>query len=172
MTELDPTYIADLQAGPVDLQQDFPVTAIQAQEPVVFAYPPLTREQEDFALAVVEYGGNIAAAYKAAFGDDAKMPTARGKELMGLPAVALKIKAITDSVEDACLISVGAHLTELARIRDLSIATGELKVAFSAERSRGEAVGIYQKHDAKNKNPGGNQVVIQVNMASPHDKDI
>lgn len=143
------------------------------EEPVILAYPPLTQDEENFCLAILEFGGNVGKAYKTVFGEDVQFPAAKGKALLGLPAVALKIKAITDAVEEGTMISVSAHLEELARIRDLSMATGELKVAYQAERSRGEAVGIYQKHDAKNKgNGGGNQVVIQVTMASKHDVDI
>lgn len=134
-------------------------------------YPPLTKQEEDFCLAVIEFEGNIGKAYRAVFGDEEALPSARGKEILAKPAAALRIKAITDAVGEATLISVGAHLDSLARIRDLSIAQGELKTAYQAERSRGEAVGIYQKHD-KNKNPGGNQVQINVVMASKHDASI
>lgn len=157
---------------PVELQQEYPLP-VPVEEPEVFAYPPLTQEEDDFCLGVIEFGGNIGKAYRAAFGDDSTFPIAKGKKLLALPQVALKVKAITDALDEGALISVSAHLDELARIRDLSMATGELKVAYQAERSRGEAVGIYQKHEAKNKGGGGgNQVQINVVMASPHDRDI
>ncbi len=141
-----------------------------APEPA-FEYPPLTRDEETFALAVIECAGNIAAAYRMAFPEEHDMPLAKGKALLCKPAIALKIRSITEAVQDASLISVGAHLDQLAKIRDLSIITGQLKTAFMAERSRGEAVGIYQKHDANNKG-GGNNVQINVVMASKHDKTI
>lgn len=137
-----------------------------------FAYPPLTRDEDTFALAIIETSGNIAAAYKMVFGTGCRMPLAKGKELLSKPAIALRIKEITDSVQEASLISVGAHLDQLANIRDLSITTGQLKTAYMAERSRGEAVGIYQKHDAKNKGGGGNNVQVNVVMASKHDENI
>jgi len=137
----------------------------------VHEYPPLTRDEETFALAIIECAGNIAAAYRMAFPDEHDMPLARGKALLCKPAIALKIRSITEAVQDASLISVGAHLDQLAKIRDLSIVTGQLKTAFMAERSRGEAVGIYQKHDANNKG-GANNVQINVVMASKHDKNI
>lgn len=152
-------------------EPDLPVP-YEAAEPEVFAYPPLTQDQENFCLAVIEFGGNVGKAYRAAFGDESTFPIAKGKVLLGLPQVALKIKTITDALEEGVLISTGAHLDELARIRDLSLATGEFKVALAAERSRGEAVGIYQKHDAKNKDNLRGNVVIQIAMASQHDKDI
>jgi prefoldin subunit 5 len=88
------------------------------------------------------------------------------------PQVALKIKTLTDAIQDASLISLGAHLNELASIRDLAKFTNQLKTALAAERARGEAVGIYQKHDAQNKGKLSGAVNIQINMASPHDVSI
>lgn len=137
----------------------------------VHSYPPLTQDEDTFALAIVETSGNIAAAYKMVFGTDSYMPLAKGKELLCKPAIALKIRSITDAVQEASLISVGAHLDQLAKIRDLSVVTGQLKTAYLAERSRGEAVGIYQKHDKGNKGGTANvQVIIQ--SASKHDENI
>lgn len=164
----------------IDTQTHTTLVQIDAREPTlpaqvieaeIFAYPPLSQDEEAFALAVVECTGNVGAAYRMVFGPDAPFPLSRGKELLGLPAVALKIKQITDSVQEASLISVGAHLDELAVIRDLAKLRGELKVALGAERSRGEAVGIYQKHDKGN---GGAKTAVQinVNMASKHDENI
>lgn len=132
--------------------------------------PACTQDEETFALAVIEANGNIAAAYRMAFGED-PYPLARGKQMLCLPQVALKIKHLTDAIQDASLISVGAHLHELADIRDLAKGTGQLKTALAAEIARGEAVGIYQKHDANNKGNTG-QVNIQINMASKHDVSI
>lgn len=149
-----------------------PLIDLNPPAEVAHQYPALTRDEETFALAIIECGGNISAAYKMAFPDDHAMPLAKGKALLAMPAIALKIRDITDAVQEASLVSVGAHLDQLARIRDLSINTGEMKVAYQAERSRGEAVGIYQKHDANNKKGGGNNVQINVTMASKHDVNI
>lgn len=134
-------------------------------------YEPLSIDEETFALAIIETSGNIAAAYKVTYGSDSYMPLAKGKALLCKPAIALKIKSITDAVQEASLISVGAHLDQLAVIRDLSIVTGQLKTAYQAERSRGEAVGIYQKFD-KGNGSGGNNVQVNVVMASKHDVNI
>lgn len=143
---------------------------VQVVEPL---YPPLTQDEDTFALAIIESSGNVAAAYKMVFGIDSHMPLAKGKELLSKPGIALRIREITDSIQEASLISVGAHLQQMATIRDLAIVTGQLKVAYSAERARGEAVGIYQKHDAANKNKGGTQAVqINISMASKHDVNI
>lgn len=151
---------------------NLPVVTPEVQEAVAMAYPPLTRDEETFCLAIVECSGNISAAYKMTFGDGVSMPLARGKQLLTMPAVALKIRDITDKVQEASLISVGAHLDQMAKIRDLSITTGQLKVAYMAERARAEAVGIYQKHDVHKGKGGGNNVQINVTMASQHDVSI
>ena len=137
---------------------------------VLALLPPCTQEEETFALAVIESNGNIASAYRMAFGDD-PYPLARGKQYLCRPQVALKIKILTDAIQDASLISVGAHLHELAEIRDLAKGSGQLKTALAAERARGEAVGIYQKHDAQRGGHGGS-VNIQINTASKYDVSI
>lgn len=168
MSELDPTPFTQLDI--ITASETFPLV-LDAEPEEVLQYPPLTLDEETFALAIIESSGNIAAAYKMTFGVESKFPLARGKELLTKPAIALKIKQITEAVQEASLISVGAHLDQLATIRDLSIVTGQLKTAYMAERSRGEAVGIYQKHDAKNKG-GGNNVQVNVVMASKHDENI
>lgn len=169
MTDLEPTAYTQLDIISVVEDPSLPAP-VEITE--VLAYPPLTVDEESFALAIIETSGNIAAAYKMTFGPEIPYPLARGKELLTKPAIALKIKSITDAVQEASLISVGAHLDQLASIRDLCIVTGQLKTAYMAERSRGEAVGIYQKHDAKNKGGGDNNVQINVTMASKHDVNI
>jgi len=168
MTELDQPAITNLDL--ITSAEAAPLAVLEAVEEV-HEYPPLSLEEETFALAIIECSGNIAAAYKMTFGPESSMPLAKGKALLCKPAIALKIKSITDAVQEASLISVGAHLDQLATIRDLSIVTGQLKTAYMAERSRGEAVGIYQKHDKGN---GGNNTAVQINvtMASKHDVNI
>lgn len=157
---------------PLDIISVVEPSPVVVQEDVALTYPPCTWEEETFALAVIEASGNIAAAYRMAFGTDVAMPLSRGKEMLARPQVALKIRDITDAVKDASLISVGAHLHELAEIRDLAKGTGQLKTALAAERARGEAVGIYQKHEAANQAKGTGTTNIQINVASKFDGDI
>lgn len=152
----------------ISVVRPVPVAALEEEKIV---YPPCTQDEETFALAVIESNGNIAAAYRMAFGGDIHQPLARGKMMLSRPQVALKIKEITDAIQDASLISVGAHLSELADIRDLAKGTGQLKTALAAERARGEAVGIYQKYDAVNKNNSGT-TQIMINLASKYDMSI
>lgn len=146
---------------------------VPIEENALAVIPKCTEDEATFALAVVESNGNIAAAFRMAFGPDAsQFPLARGKEFLCRPQVALKIKELTDTIQDASLISIGAHLHELADIRDLAKATGQLKTALAAERHRGEAVGIYQRHDPAAKGRSSGAVNIQINMASAHDVTI
>lgn len=137
------------------------------EEDGVITYPALTQAEDTFALAVIECGGNIKAAYSLTFGDDSPYPVSRGKELLGKPGIALRIKEITDKIQDATLISKGAHLYELADIRDIAKASGQLKTALAAERSRGEVAGFY------NLVAGGNQQNnIQINFVNKFDQTI
>lgn len=136
---------------------------------VVQSYPPLTQAEDTFALAIIECGGHIGSAYKMTYGEDSPFPIARGKELLAKPQVALRIKEITDKIQDSTLISMGAHLYELADIRDLAKNTGQLKVALSAERARGEVSGLYDNFQHKNNN---NQTNVQINLVSKYDVDI
>jgi len=142
-----------------------------ATEGEVFEYPPLTQAEDTFALAVIECGGNINSAYKMTFGADSPFPVARGKELLSKPQIALRIKEITDKIQDASLISMGAHLYELADIRDLAKTSGQLKVALSAERTRGEVVGLYDNFESGGKNNAA-PTNIQINLVSKFDANI
>ena len=139
-------------------------------EEAPFEYPPLTQAEDTFALAVIECGGNVSSAYKMTFGADSPFPVARGKELLSKPQVALRIKEITDKIQDASLISMGAHLYELADIRDLAKTSGQLKVALSAERARGEVDGLYDSFAAQGKNAP--PASIQINLVSKFDVNI
>ena len=163
---LEPTHTT---IDVISAVQESPVAAL---EKVADVFPPCTQDEATFALALIETSGNVAAAYRLAFGADSQFALARGNELLCRPQVALKIRDITDKIQDASLISVGAHLNELAEIRDLAKATGQLKTALAAERNRGEAVGIYQKHDAQNKGKGGGNTQIMINLASKYDVSI
>lgn len=105
--------------------------------------PALTNQEDSFALAIIEYGGNFGAAYRSVFGDDVKNPSAKARELLTRPEVAKRIQELSVAIEEHAHISLGSHLTKLAEIRDFAINTNQLKTALAAERSRGEAAGFY-----------------------------
>lgn len=135
------------------------------------ALPPLSLDEDSFALAVIEYGGNVATAYQSVFGDNIKSPTARGRALLALPQVQRRIVELSDTIKEVTLVSLGSHLQELAQIRDIAKIQGQLKVALQAERTRGEVTGLYDRfaHGAKDKNTPTN---IQINMVSRYDVNI
>jgi hypothetical protein len=105
---------------------------------------PLTAEQDAFALAVIEYNGNLKAAYLAVFGDSAPNPLANARMLSQNPSVVARVRALLFAAEEQDLISRSAHLAELAEIRDMAKKMGAPKVALEAEKSRGEVVGFYK----------------------------
>lgn len=134
------------------------------------ALPPLSTDEDSFALAFIEYGGNLAAAYRSVFGEDVKSPTARGQALLILPQVQHRIAELSNTVKEASLVSLGSHVQELAVIRDMAKLQGQLKVALQAERTRGEVTGLYNnfEHGSKDKGPTN----IQINLVSKYDVNI
>lgn len=125
--------------------------AVMSDRPVetteVLTFEPLTEEEDLFALAVAECNGNLKEAFITAFGDNHKAPLAQARILAGKPSVAARIQQIIFAGNDHQLISQSAHLAELAEIRDISKKIGAVKVAFSAEKARGEVAGFYKSAD-------------------------
>lgn len=113
-------------------------------ENTVVEFTPLTSEEDTFALGVIEYGGNLGAAYRAAFGAEISNPVAKARHMISRPEIAKRIMQLTEATQEHALISLGSHLVQLAEIRDLAKDTGQLKVALSAEQARGEVAGFYQ----------------------------
>lgn len=149
-----------LLTGPSNRGILAPMTEIVAQS-------SLTVEEDTFALAVIEFGGNLGAAYRAAYGEGPN-PIARARELLTRPEIALRIKALTDAVQEHALISLGSHLVKLAEIRDVSMVAGQFKTALAAEVKRGEAAGFYSDKappGGKNGAPQGPSVFVQINNA-------
>lgn len=127
--------------------------------------PPLAPDEDTFCLAVIEYGGNLGAAYKAAFGQDQTLAIARARELITRPEIAKRIQELTIATEEHALISLGSHLVKLAEIRDVAIDNMQLKTALDAEVKRGEVAGFYQSKVApKNPAPGEGGAMVQINI--------
>lgn len=138
---------------------------------VVPLLPELTVEEDTFALAVVEYGGNLRSAYIATFGTQ-NQTLARANLLMQRPEIVARVRDLMGVVSENALISLGSHLIELADIRDLAKATGQLKTALSAEESRGRAAGLYiGKEGASAKHAPGN-VTVMVAVTTNQDANI
>ncbi len=130
----------------------------------------LTSDEDTFALAVLECGGNLGAAYRQVFGQDVTNPSARARLLMTRPEIAKRIHQLQLAVEDSALISLGSHLEKLSEIRDISMAMGQMKTALGAERSRGEAAGFYvDKSKGKGPiDPSRPLVQVTINSTPPN----
>ena len=149
-----------------EVQESLP-TKKEAEETYL---PPLSREQDEFVLAYMETGGNVAAAYRMVFGENVKSPSAKGYALLALPQVQARLAELTEAVNAQTLISIGSHLQELAEIRDMAKMQGQLKIALQAERSRGEVAGLYNHFEHGRKETG--QTNIQINLVSKYDANI
>lgn len=123
---------------------------------------PLGAQEDSFALAVIEYGGNLAAAYRSVFGKD-KQGLRKAQELISRPEIALRIKAIADATQEHALISLGSHLQQLAVIRDKSIKMGDMRTGLAAEVQRGTVAGYYKEKS----DPKGGQAFVQINIGAP-----
>jgi hypothetical protein len=126
----------------------------------------LTAEEDTFALAVVEFGGNVAAAYRAAFGSEASFAIAKGREMISRPEIAKRVMELTKATDEHALISLGSHLMQLASIRDIAVEHKQLKVAFSAEKARGEAAGYYKDKVSSAKSEAGGHATINIRIGS------
>lgn len=165
-------YISVGVDGVVDQPVSTEIVDISPENTIVEepALPPLSVDEDSFALAVIEYSGNVAAAYRSVFGEEIRSPSARGQALMALPQVQHRIQELSVAVRDSALVSIGMHLQELATIRDMAKMQGQLKIALQAERTRGEVTGLYDKfeHGSNDKNPTN----IQINLVSKYDVNI
>lgn len=152
------------------------ITRLQSSSGEIVDVPskPLSLDEDNFALAVIEYGGNLRKAYVAVFGD-VYNPMARARELMGRSDIALRIRDITESVHESALISLGSHFVELADIRDLAKDQGNLKVALDSEVQRGKVAGFYigKSDAAPMRKPGdlANPMVL-IQISTSHDQSI
>lgn len=128
--------------------------------------PALTREEDSFALAMVEYAGNLGAAYRSVYGD-VPNPASKARELLSRPEVARRTIQLTEAINKDVMVSLGSHLGKLAEIRDLAIASDQLKVALGAETKRGEAAGFYQSAVAEGSGSKGPVVQITFSGTTP-----
>lgn len=135
-------------------------------EAPVITLPALTNQEDSFALAVIEYGGNLGAAFKSVFGPDAANPAARARLLLMRPEVAKRINELTVAIEEHALISLGSHLQKLAEIRDQAMLSDQLKVALGAETKRGEVAGFYAGKTGTNapKDPNEGPAAVHIHI--------
>jgi hypothetical protein len=105
----------------------------------------LTDRQRRFAELVVAGGMSYAeAARKAGYPAASAGQTAH--RLMSSTAdnrVAKYVRQLRNDLYEKYAITLDRHLTKLAEIRDKAIEAGQFAVAASAEKSRGQAAGLY-----------------------------
>lgn len=121
----------------------------------------LSSEEDSFCLAVIEYGGNLGAAYRSVHGKKIASPVQRAQELINRPEIALRIKKIAEATEEHALISLGSHLLQLATIRDKSLKSGDMRTGLAAEVKRGEVAGFYKDKTAA---PADGAKFVQINI--------
>lgn len=120
---------------------------------------PLTFEEDMFALAFVECGGNVRRAWVLAHPGEEEHAVASmhlARPMLQKSNVALRIKGLQAIDDEHMFITKGSHLIELAKIRDVAMDRGETKVALNAEIARGEAAGLYESKIKGGKGGTGN----------------
>lgn len=120
----------------------------------------LSAAEDNFCLGVIEYGGNLGAAYRSAFGIGIANPAARGKALINRPDIALRIQQLANATQEHALISLGSHFMQLARIRDTAIQIGDVRTGLAAEVKRGELAKFYATEEKKDPTDGAKFVQI------------
>jgi hypothetical protein len=123
----------------------------------------LTANEDTFCLALFEYGGNIGAAYRAAFGEEVSNPAAKGRNLMARTDIALRIKTLADATQEHAFISLGSHYSQLAEIRDRAIALGDMKTGLTAEVQRGTLAGFYKGKEGPSDKDAPRRLTININ---------
>jgi hypothetical protein len=116
---------------------------MDAQDVAAELIESLTSEEDLFCLSITEYNGNLGLAYTAVW-PEAKSPLARAKQLFTQPRIQARLAQLAGAVQEHHLCSIESHMTELAIIRDMSKAMGNMKTAFSAEQARGTVAGFYR----------------------------
>ena len=124
----------------------------------------LTREDDTFCLAVIEYAGNLGAAYRAVWPDEA-YPVAKARQLLARPEIAHRVNQLAAIQDEHAGMSLGSHLQQLANIRDLAVAKENFKVALDAENSRFAAIQSTKK-PAKSDDPENPRGTVQIFIGS------
>lgn len=131
---------------------------------------PLTKEENDFAFAFVEFGGNIRRAWLYAIGEDPDSFKLRDletpRQMLRQANVAMRIRDLQEVGEEHLLVTKASHLLQLAEIRDVALSRGEMKVGLMAEKARGEVAGLYAVNQKKAPQQGVTIVINNKNDLS------
>lgn len=84
-------------------------------------------------------------AYRSAYNSQASEESIEraARRLLKKPAVASIVGLARKKVADKAALSLEEHLDKLAELRDAAAETGQFASAISAEKARGQAVGLY-----------------------------
>jgi phage terminase small subunit len=108
--------------------------------------PTLTPKQTAFVHALLQ-SKTASAAYREAY-DCKKMSTeavwVEASRLRSNTKVSLWLRHFQRIGMDEARITIGNHLTELARARELALANGQISAGVQAEHYRGKAAGLYE----------------------------
>ena len=108
--------------------------------------PPLTPKQMAFVNGLLE-AKNASDAYRAAY-DSSNMSDrtvwSEASRLRANPKVAAWLRYYQRIGMDEARITIGKHLAELARGREVAYALGQASAGIQAEHYRGKAAGLYE----------------------------
>ncbi|MEG1501948.1 MAG: terminase small subunit [Synergistaceae bacterium] len=105
----------------------------------------LTQKQEEFCIEYVQCG-NASEAYRRVYSvSNMKSSTVnrKAKGLLDNGKIGARLQELREEPVREAKITLLGHLTDLERLRDLAVQTGNLPAAISAEVARGKASGLY-----------------------------
>jgi len=105
---------------------------------------PLTPSHKKFCVLYVQGMSGAEAARRAGFTKHKFGAKAQGSALLRRnPLIANHIIELLQKERERQNVSIESHLTELSRLRDEAVDTGQISSAISAEVSRGKVAGLY-----------------------------
>jgi len=109
------------------------------------ALPDITGKQLAFVRGILE-GKTSTDAYRAAYDASGMLDEtvwAEASRLRHDHKVAAWVSAARQANMDTAKLTIDSHMSELARLRDIAISTGNVGAAVLAETNRGKASGLY-----------------------------
>lgn len=110
--------------------------------------PVLTDKQEKFCAGILA-GKTASDAYRAAYDTPGMSRGAlwtEASKLHGNPKVALWLSVARKARLGTAVLTLEGHMTELERLREIAIESGNVGAAVQAETYRGKAAGHYTEH--------------------------
>lgn len=105
----------------------------------------LTQKQENFCLAYIETG-NASEAYRKAYNADGMKPetvNVKASQLLRQDKIRIRLEELRKPVTVSAQLTLGQHLSDLEKLRELARKEGKYGPAVQAEIARGKAAGLY-----------------------------